>query len=97
MADRPITMTVVHEFVERLKEDTDASSLEDLMAYCIKNQIIPTSKLRNYMIVRDYIDWQDTRIAFCIQHEDKYGLTHSQINKVITHYQRNQLNKTYLK
>jgi hypothetical protein len=97
MADRPITMTVVHEFVDRLKENTDVNSLEDLMAYCIKNQIIPTSKLRNYMIVQDYLDWQESRVKFCIQHEEKYNLSDSQIDKIITHYQRKQREETFLK
>jgi hypothetical protein len=97
MADRPITMSLVHEFIDRLKKNTNISSLEDIIAYCIKNQIIPTSKLRNYLIVQDYYEWGDSRVRFCITMEEKYDLSDSQINKVITHYQRKQSEVTFLK
>lgn len=97
MADRPITMSIVHEFIERLKANTDVTSLEDIIAYCIKNQIIPTSKLRNYMIVQDYYEWGDSRVKFCIHMEEKYDLSDSQINKVITHFQRKQSEVKFLK
>lgn len=90
--DKPITLDLADEFAKLIAKEINQkykenSTIENVIFHLVENGIIPTSRARNYMIVKDYhrymTDTTGKLIDFCQDSEVKYDLTSRQIHNII--------------
>jgi hypothetical protein len=100
MADKPISVGLLDDFIDVICEESKIDNTEEiykLLNTLVKRGLIPTSRLRNHMIVTEYYNQDDNKRNFCIANEERYGISENRIYHIINNHITNILNKRYVK
>ena len=88
--DKPISKDHIDQFIQRISKeinDEERDSFKKLIFFLIKKGIIPTSRVRDYTIIKAYSDHiiqeNGSRNGFCKEMEVVYDLSQRQIHNII--------------
>ena len=100
MADKPISVGLLDDFIDEICRESKVENTEEIskMLYTlVKRGLVPTSRLRNHMIVTEYYNQEENKRNFCIANEERYGISENRIYHIINNHITNILNKRYVK
>ena len=95
MADKQIDSDIVKEFASLVVKDVqqrfgDNCSNETMIYHLIERGILQTSLVRNYLIIRNYHNYQTSQTGtlnnYCYVMEEKFNLSGRQIHNIIGKY-----------
>lgn len=88
MANKPIKREVVERFIDYIKSELSGNDLNEILTYFVKKGIIPTERVRSYVIVRDFQHKGETTMTdFTFEGEEIYGIKQKSIENIIYNYQ----------
>lgn len=85
MANKSVNEDLIQEFVKTFTKRyyKKQPTVKEFAKGIIRHGIIPTSKMRDWLIWEDYLESGLGRYKFCVHFGDKYKLSERQMQRVI--------------